>query len=168
MLFPLLLCSHSLKKSVISSRQAVCICLVFATGQKRSSGAVLLNPWKGHSQYVGNEGLPSPCGKQRWSMFPAFILQTLIYREQRTKLHLMRIISFAQEDSRDYLQGTSRMLVSPQPCSSWSFERPCSACSPQFPLLCFPLFVVCWHFAFPSRTVFAYFLFSLICKCFCL
>lgn len=92
----------------------------------------------------------------------------LIYREQRSKLHLMRIISFAQEESRDYLQGNLRMLVSPQPCSSWSFERPSSACSPRFPLLCFPLFAVCWHFAFPSRTMFAYFLFLLICKCFCL
>lgn len=43
-LFPLLLCPHSLKKRIIFSSQAFCICLVFATGQKRSK-AVLLFCW---------------------------------------------------------------------------------------------------------------------------
>lgn len=57
-------------------------------------------------------------------------IQTLICRKQHTNLHLMRIITSEQKHSRDYLQGTLRMLNATQPCSSWSSEWPFSACSP--------------------------------------
>lgn len=168
-LFPLVLCLHSLKKRIISPRQASSICLVFATGQKRRK-ANLLFCWT-HGKGTSGMSAMTGCPLHTIKMVNIPSVYCSIYN-----LLSKEVISFAQEYSREYVQGTLRMLISLQPCSSWSLGSsssdsclPSSSPSPRpIPLLCFPLFPLCWHFAFPIRPMFAYFYVLLICKCFCL
>lgn len=73
---------------------------------------------------------------------------------------------------RDCLRALGRHLKDSHlssASSSWSFLTALSFLSPLLPshLLCFCLFTVYWHLAFLTRTMFAYFLFLLISKCFC-
>lgn len=107
--------------------------------------------------------------QRRWQLFLAFIPQTLMYREQHTNLHLVdrKTITFAEVDSRECAQALGKCIKDSYPSSARLFLQILQSHLP-FPLLHFPPVTDYWHLAFSSRTMFAYFLFLLLSKCFCL